>query len=136
MDAGSQDNRSALGVFLVVVNLALFLAAILTSWFAVQKAVDETRDGDNAFRVAKVMLRAERTAFQNIRSTRELDVRPTSSSAQSLAGHEVPPFPPPRIRRHVGSSRRNERGGAGGESTSDDAVLPGRGASPLPAVMM
>ena len=44
VDAGEDSNRAAFGVVLVAVNGLLVAAIIVTSWFAVQQSVNDSRE--------------------------------------------------------------------------------------------
>lgn len=82
VDVGGEDDRAAFGVLLVAVNVLLVLAVLLTSWFAVQQSVDDSRDDENAFNVAKTMLTAEQDTAKLARSAR--DRRSTRSLAPPI----------------------------------------------------
>ena len=83
MDAGEETNRAAFGVLLIAVNVILVLAALVTSWFATQQTVNDSREDENAFAIAKTMLTAEKYAARSARLTRigSASMSPTSSSA-------------------------------------------------------
>ncbi|CAN0207149.1 unnamed protein product, partial [Laminaria digitata] len=68
--AGEETNRAAFGALLVAVNVLLVLAVVVTSWFAVQQSVDDHRDGDNSFNIAKTMLTAEQDTAEHARLIR------------------------------------------------------------------
>ena len=67
----AQDQQTFLGGILVAVNLLLFLAVVLATWFATQQAVDDHRAGENAVAVAGTMLTFELQAAASSRSMRE-----------------------------------------------------------------
>ena len=71
VDAGEEDNRAAFAVLMVLVNVMLVVAVIVTSWFAVQQTVNESREEDNSLAVAKTVLTAEQYAAQSARLTRQ-----------------------------------------------------------------
>ena len=71
VDAGEEDNRAAFSVLMVLVNVMLVVAVIVTSWFAVQQTVNESREEDNSLAVAKTVLTAEQYAAQSARLTRQ-----------------------------------------------------------------
>ena len=71
VDAGEEDNRAAFGVLMVLVNMLLVVAVIVTSWFAVQQTVNDSREEENSLAIAKTMLTAEQFAAKSARLTRE-----------------------------------------------------------------
>ena len=71
VDAGEEDNRDAFGVLMVLVNMLLVVAVIVTSWFAVQQTVNDSREEENSLAIAKTMLTAEQFAAKSARLTRE-----------------------------------------------------------------
>lgn len=88
VDVGGKDDRYAFGVLLVAVNVLLILAVLLTSWFAVQQSVDDSRDDENAFNVAKTMLTAEQDIAKHARFAR--DRRSTPPPAPSIGMLDSP----------------------------------------------
>lgn len=81
VDAGEKGNRAAFGVLLVVINVMLVLAVLLTSWFATQQSVDDSREDETSFAIAKTMLTAEQFAANNARLTRNERIAKPSSAA-------------------------------------------------------
>lgn len=77
--AGGQ--QTFLGSILVAVNVLLFLAVLLATWFATQQAVDEHRGGENAVAMAGTMLTFELQAAASSRSMRQQATAPISSTA-------------------------------------------------------
>ncbi|CAN0460100.1 unnamed protein product, partial [Laminaria digitata] len=71
VDAAGEDNRAVFGALLVFVNVLLVLAVLVTSWFATQQSVDDSREEENTFTLAKTMLTAEQYAATSARLTRE-----------------------------------------------------------------
>ena len=47
MDATGEANRSAIGGFLVAVNVLLVVAVLFTAWFAIRQMVDDSHDDDD-----------------------------------------------------------------------------------------
>lgn len=94
VDAVSEDNAPALGGLLVAVNVLLVLAVLFTSWFSMQQSVDDSRDDENTFTLARAMLTAEQHAANIIQNTRNRSAN-ISSSAISV-GHHIPPRVPSR----------------------------------------
>ena len=82
MDAGEETNRAAFGVLLIAVNVMLVLAVLVTSWFATQQTVNDSREDENSFAIAKTMLTAEIYAARSTRLTcfESALTSPTSSS--------------------------------------------------------
>ncbi len=70
VDSGG-GQQTFLGAILVVVNVLLFLAVVLATWFATQQAVDDHRQGESAAAVAGTMLTFELRAAASSRSMRE-----------------------------------------------------------------
>ena len=70
VDAGEKSNRDAFGVLLVTINVMLVLAVLVTSWFATQQSVDDSREDETSFAIAKTMLTAEQFAANSARLTR------------------------------------------------------------------
>ena len=89
VDAGEEENREIFGALLIAVNVLLVLAVLVTSWFATQQSVDDHREGENSFTVAKTILTAEQFAANNARFQRS--GRAPMSSASSAVR---PGFPP------------------------------------------
>ncbi|CAM9638404.1 unnamed protein product, partial [Laminaria digitata] len=83
VDAGDADNRAVFGALLVFVNVLLVLAVLVTSWFATQQSVDDSREEQNSLTLAKTMLTAERYAANSARLNRERGrvATPAGSSA-------------------------------------------------------
>ena len=81
MDAGEEGNRAAFGVLLIAVNVMLVLAVLVTSWFATQQTVDDSREEENAFATAKTMLTAEQFAAKRARLARIGSVATFSTSS-------------------------------------------------------
>lgn len=75
VDAGEEDNRTAFGILMVFVNVLLVVAVIVTSWFAVQQTVNDSREDENSLTIAKTMLTAEQFAAKSARLTRERRTR-------------------------------------------------------------
>ena len=71
VDAAGEENRAAFGGLLVAINVLLVLAVLVASWFATQQSVDDHREEENSFTVAKTMLTAERYAADSTRHSRE-----------------------------------------------------------------
>lgn len=95
VNAAGQDNRSALGVLLVAVNVLLALAVLLASWFTAQQSLDDSRDEDNDFNLAKAMLTAEQDAAEITRLTREEHAMIPSAPFSTI--HDDPPSGSPTV---------------------------------------
>lgn len=54
---------------MVAINVFLVLGVLVTSWFAVQQSVDDSRGEENALTIAKDMLTAEQYAAECARLT-------------------------------------------------------------------
>ena len=66
---------------MVVINVVLVLAVLVTSWFGVQQSVDDSREDETSFAIAKTMLTAERFAANSTRLARSGRVsRPSAAS--------------------------------------------------------
>lgn len=86
--AGGQ--QTFLGGILVAVNVLLFLAVLLATWFATQQAMDDHRDGENAVAVAGAMLTFEQAVAASSRSMREKEAAPPYSVAVGLESRPAP----------------------------------------------
>lgn len=112
VDVGGEDNRAAFGVLLIAVNVMLVLAVLLTSWFAVQQSVDDHRDDDNAFNLAKTMLTAEQDTAKHARSARKRVS--TKSLAPAMESLDSPqPSSSTTSWRHSASFRELQAAGGG-----------------------
>lgn len=89
VDAGEKRNRALFAGFMVAVNVLLVLAVIMTSWFAVQQSVNESRAKDNTLTIAKAMLTVEQYAAESARLTRR--GRAQLSSAFFSTRPDAPP---------------------------------------------
>lgn len=114
VDAGKERNRAAFGVLLIAVNVMLVLAVLVTSWFATQQTVDDSREDENAFTVAKTMLTAEQYAARSARLTRVGSA--TMSSTSSAAGLDF--HPAGRAAFGLDASEGLEGDGASGKATT------------------
>lgn len=112
VDAAGESNRSILGGILIAVNVLLVVAVLASTWFATQQSVDDQREGENAFAVAKAMLTHEQVVAQSKRLERE-------ESAQSDTGR--------REARVGGDSGSIEGGRVGGGSGGIGRVGGGSG---------
>lgn len=83
VEAGEESNRAAFGVLLIVINVMLVLAVLVTSWFAVQQSVDDSREDETSFAIAKTMLTAEQFAADSARFTRSGGVATPSAPSSS-----------------------------------------------------
>ena len=90
VDAEEAGNRDVFGALLVFVNVLLVLAVLITSWFATQQSVDDSREKENSFTIAKTMLAAEQYAASSARLSRE-----RGQATTSLASSSVRPGPLP-----------------------------------------
>ena len=98
VDAVGRDNGLALGGVMVAVNVLLFVAVLFASWFAVKQSVDDSREDENIFTVAKSMLTAEQDVANIIRNIRE---RSTHSSSSAVSGRPgIPPRSPSTMEHH------------------------------------
>lgn len=86
VDAAGEGKRSTLGGLLVALNVGLALAVILTSWFATQQSVDDSRDDENMLTVAKTMVTAERLAETSARLNRDDKASASWTDRQQGAG--------------------------------------------------
>ena len=84
VDAGEAGNRDVFGALLVFVNVLLVLAVLITSWFATQQSVDDSREEENSFTIAKTMLAAEQYAANSARLSRERGQATTSLASSSV----------------------------------------------------
>ena len=91
MDGAEVKSREVFGGVLVAINILLVLAVLLTSWFAVQQSVDDSRGEDNTLTIAKAMLTAEQYAAQSTGLTRSATA-PMSSAFPSTR-RDDPPLP-------------------------------------------
>eukprot|EP00752_Nemacystus_decipiens_P006743 g6060.t1 len=107
----AEDQQTLLGVILVAVNVLLFLAVLLATWFATQQAVDDHRAGENTVALAGSMLTFELRAAASSRSIRER----RAASGRSM--------------RKQASSRENS---TNGRSKREQAAPPAYSASGLP----
>ena len=80
----AEGSNATLGGLMVADNVLLVLAVLSSSWFAVQQSVDDSRDDENTFTLARAMLTAEQHAANIIQKNRETSAS-LSSSAVSIA---------------------------------------------------
>lgn len=78
----------------MAVNVLLFLAVVLATWFATQQAADDHRAGENAAALAKNTMTFELEVAASRRYTRE---QAGSSVNPAPARTDVPAQPPSRI---------------------------------------
>ena len=112
VDAAGEENRAAFGGVLVLVNMLLVLAVLVTSWFATQQSVDDSREEETSFTLAKTMLTAEQYAADSARLTRE-----RGRGALPSTSSPVRPYVPPSSDSAAGEvdappSRKLQRSGA------------------------
>lgn len=119
MDAGEAGNRDVFGALLVFVNVLLVLAIVVTSWIATQQSVDDSREGETSFSIAKTMLTAERYAANSARLTRKR-AKATTLSVPLSVRPGLPPSDPGLVWRGRTKSRRGQ--GRNAPATSEDAV--------------
>lgn len=100
--AVAEDNSAALGGLMVAVNVLLVLAVLSSSWFSVQQSVEDSRNDENTFTLARAMLTAEQHAANIIQKRREISAS-ISSSAISVA-RVIPPRGPSTIGFHDAAS--------------------------------
>lgn len=84
--AAGEGNRAALGGILIAVNVFLILAVLSASWFATQKMVDDNRNGESGFSVARTMLTHEQLAATTRREERAEGVNVETGRRKSGAG--------------------------------------------------
>ena len=76
VDAGEANDRDVFGAVMVAVNVLLVLAVLVTSWFATQQSVDDSRNGEQSpLAIAKTMPTAEQDAAIGARLTRNGSAR-------------------------------------------------------------
>ena len=102
VDAVGTENSPALSGVMVAVNVLLFLSVLFASWFSVQQSVDNSRDDENIFTLAKAMLTAEQDADNIIRNTRERNAYNSPSAVSG--GYDIPPRSPSTIGHHPAAS--------------------------------
>ena len=133
VDAGEKSNRNVFGALLVAVNVLLVLAVLVTSWFATQQSVDDHREGENTFNMAKTMLTAEQYAASSARVTRSGRVPGSMAPSASVRPDLSPPDSSdvrpglPRSDRGIvwrGPAQALRRQLSGGTAVADEA-LPG-----------
>lgn len=66
MDAAGEANRSAIGGFLVAVNLAVILAILSTAWFAMRRMGDNSHDEDKCSGQGNTMTTTTLTTRQRL----------------------------------------------------------------------
>eukprot|EP00903_Cladosiphon_okamuranus_P012164 g11411.t1 len=81
VDAAGDENGEVLGAIMIAVNVLLIVAVLSASWFATQQMVDDQRDGESAFAVARTMLTHEQQVADSMRIERAEGVRRASSVA-------------------------------------------------------
>lgn len=96
VDAAGDGRQNALGGLLVAINIGLVVAVIVTSWFATQQSVDDSRDEDNTLNVVTAMITAERLATNDAHGSRASDTARTMKfpSSNSRTKSSVGPAPP------------------------------------------
>lgn len=120
VEAAEDKRRDALGALLVALNLFLVAAVIVTSWFATQQSVDDSRADDNTFAVTKAMITAERLSAGKARThNAELRERPMvpPSSVQSNTSQRLPPIENLKSARSSGSVATGARSSDGSDVT-------------------
>ena len=121
VDAGEGGNRAAFGALLVAVNVFLVLAVIVSSWFATQQSLDDSREEENAFTIAKTMLTADQRSASKPRLTRR--GRAPMSSASSSVRPYLPPSDPDAAWRDAMASRERHGSSATDAVGSEDTLL-------------
>lgn len=86
VDAAGESNRSILGGILIAVNVLLVVAVLASTWFATQQTVDDNREGENAFAVAKAMLTHEQVVAQSKRLEREESAQRDTGRREARVG--------------------------------------------------
>lgn len=81
--AAGEGNRAVLGGILIAVNVFLILAVLFASWFATQKMVDDNRDGESGFAVARTMLTHEQLVATSKREERAEIVKADNNRRRS-----------------------------------------------------
>ena len=108
VDAGESGNRDVFGALLVFINVVLVLAVLVTSWFATQQSVDDQREGENSFTMAKTMLTVEQYAANSARLTRSGRATRSSASSAARPSHSPPDSPAPAVRPGLLPSDRGQ----------------------------
>lgn len=103
----------------MLVNVLLVLAVVVTSWFATQQSLDERREEDNAFTVARTMRIADRYASNSARLTRKRS-KATTSSVSSSVRPGLSPSDPGLVLR--GQTKSIPRHGSTATATSEEEV--------------
>lgn len=83
VEAAGDGRRDALGGLLVAINVGLVLAVIITSWFATQQSVDDSRDDDNTLNVIQSMMTAERLDSNVAHRSRPSDTAQATNASVS-----------------------------------------------------
>lgn len=134
VDVGEADDRDVFGALLVFVNVLLVLAVLVTSWFATQQSVDDSREEENSFTLAKTMLTAEQYAANSARLARE-----SGKTRMSLASSSIRPGLPPSDPGLVwrGPAPLLYQGGGAIETARSEVVVPSLGSelSAYPAMV-
>lgn len=84
VDVGEAADRDTFGALLVLINVLLVLAVLVTSWFSTQQSVDDSRDKENSFNLAKTMLAAERYTANSAQLVREREKASRSLVSTSM----------------------------------------------------
>ncbi|CAM9217775.1 unnamed protein product, partial [Laminaria digitata] len=111
VDAGEEGNHDVFGALLVVINVMLVLAVLVTSWFATQQSVDDHRDEENSLTLAKAMLTAEQHAATSARLQRS-GKAPMSSASSAVLRPGLPRSDPRLVWRGPTKTHRRQRSGA------------------------
>ena len=70
VDDGEAGDRDVFGALLVAVNVLLVVIVLITSWFATQQSVDDSREEESPLTMVKSMLTAGQCAANGARLAR------------------------------------------------------------------
>ena len=86
VDAAGEGNGENLGILLVIVNVMLVVATILTSWFSTQQQVDEAKEDENTHNMFMEMLGTDYLSAEHARLARETVVNPLHTADTFRSG--------------------------------------------------
>lgn len=135
VDAAGEENRAVLGGIMIAVNVLLILAVLSASWFATQQMVDDQRNGESAFAVARTMLTHEQLVADSKRMERAESVHRAekASSSADAGGAGAAAGVSGASSSSMGAQLLRATGGSAsgprGNGSVNRGTLPGRGGS-------
>lgn len=122
VEVGEAGDRDMFGALLVFVNVLLVVAVLVASWFSTQQSVDDSREEESSFTLAKTMLTAERYAANSAQMARE-----RGTASRSLVSSSIRPTLPqsdPGLAWRGPMPTLHHQGGGAIGSTRSGVVVP------------